>query len=245
MKSSVCSWFVISTVAAAALTAQTVDSLKGAFERESQLLEVAIDDYNRGRSQERDAIRDLRQLAEQLDTALGDPNVTVDYLTDLEARMAAARSRACTSLELTAQARGRIYDRMQRVAAAAREFEDRADLFGLTQEGLAGTWHLEVQPLDLYGLMNLRVSGSQVSGPYRLSNGRRGSISGTLSGNSLSLRLTDSEEGVIGDVDAELDVAAGEIRGTWTTLELARGRPSTGAWLADKVSSREAIDLEE
>lgn len=224
---------------------QTADSLKGEFARESQLLDEAIDDFGRNRTHEKSVIDHLRQLSAQLDDALGDPNVSLDYLNNLEAQLAAARDRVCTALEQTSQARRKMYDRMERVAAVAREFEERTDLFGLAREGLSGMWHLEVQPMDIHGLMNLRLHGAQVSGPYRLSNGRQGSLQGTLSGDRLDLRALDSETGeAVATIEARVDAAAGRIVGTWTAMDLSRGLPSMGDWLADKVSAQEEIDLE-
>ena len=71
--------------------AQTADSLKGAFGREAQLLDEAIEDYGRSRTYESSSVGNLRQLSEQIDEALGDPNASLDYLTNLEAQLAAAR----------------------------------------------------------------------------------------------------------------------------------------------------------
>jgi len=226
-------------------SSQSADSLKGAFGRETQLLDEAIDDFGRSRAAEKSAIDRLRQLSTQLDEALGDPNVSLDYLSNLEAQLAAARDRACTRLEHTAQTRLKMYDRMERVAAVARDFERQTDLFDRTQEGITGMWHLEVQPLELFGLMNLRLQGSQVSGPFRLSNGNQGSFNGSLAGDRLKLQAIDAETGrPIANIEARVDVAAGQIIGNWTALDLSSGLPSMGEWLADKVSSQEEIDLE-
>lgn len=238
-------WTSCTLLITAAAMAQTADSLKGAFARESQLLDDAIDDYGRSRSYEKGAIDELRELSTRLDEALADPNVSLNYLTDLEAQVAAARDRACASLEQTAQARLKMYDRMERLGAVAREFEQQTTLFDRAQEGISGMWHLEVQPLDLYGLINLRLQGAQISGPYRLSNGNQGSVQGTLAGDRLTLQAIDAESGrPVATIEARLDAAAGEIRGEWTAMDLSAGLPSRGEWLADKVSSQEEIDLE-
>ena len=72
---------------ASAAMSQTAADLKGAFGREAQLLDEAIDDFGRSRTRERAAIEELRQLSSQLDEALADPNVSLDYLSELEARL--------------------------------------------------------------------------------------------------------------------------------------------------------------
>ena len=45
-------------------------------------------------------------------------------------------------------------------------------------------------------------------------------------------------------IEAELDTAAGEIRGTWLAMDLGSGRPSTGDWTATRLSDDEELDLE-
>jgi hypothetical protein len=225
--------------------AQSADALKNSFDQESRLLDRAIDEYGQARAVERAAVGELRRLQTQLDEALEDPNVTLDYLDNLESQLAETRDRTCASLEKTARARQNMYARMARLAVVARNFEEQTELFGAAQEGLTGMWQLEVQPLDLYGLINLRLEGSQVSGPYRLSNGNQGSVRGTLAGNILRLEAVDSEQGVIADIEAEADTAAGEIRGRWRARVLGgTGLPAVGDWIADKVSSEEEIDLD-
>ena len=232
-------------LSAAGARAQTAEELKGTFAQESGLLDQAIDEYGRARTTERAAINELRRLHEQLDASLEDPNVSLDYLNNLETQLAEARDGACAGLEQTARARRNMYTRMERLAVVARDFEKQTDLFGSAQQGLTGMWHLELQPLDLYGLVNLRLAGSQVSGPYRLSNGNQGSVRGTLAGNVLRLEAIDSERGVIADIKADVDTASGEIRGQWQARELGgSGLPSVGKWIADKVSSQEEIDLD-
>lgn len=238
----ICCLLLLSAVGA---RAQTAEALKGTFALESQHLDQAIDEYGRARATERAAINELRRLHEQLDAGLEDPNVSLDYLNNLETQLADARDRACSSLEQTAGARRNMYDRMERLAVVARDFERQTELFGSAQEGLTGMWHLEVQPLDVYGLINLRLDGAQVSGPYRLSNGNQGSVKGTLAGNVLRLEAIDSKRGVIADIKADVDTAAGKIRGHWQARELGgSGLPSLGKWIADKVSSQEEIDLD-
>jgi hypothetical protein len=226
-------------------SAQSGDALKNTFDQESRLLDLAIDEYGQARAAERSAISELGRLHMQLDEALEDPNITLDYLNRLESQLAEARDRACASLEKTARARQNMYARMERLADVARNFEEQTELFGTAREGLTGMWQLEVQPLDLYGLINLRLEGSQVSGPYRLSNGNQGSVRGTLAGHVLRLEAVDSERGVIADIEAEVDTAAGEIRGEWRARVLGgTGLPAVGDWIADKVSSQEEIDLD-
>ena len=61
----------------------------------------------------------------------------------------------------------------------------------------------------------------------------------------LLLTAVDAETGrTVADIDARIDPSAGEIVGEWRARNLSQGLPSMGAWLADKVSSQEEIDLE-
>ncbi len=235
--------FGVLLLVAIGLLAQTPENLEGAFALEARLLDESIAEYGRARGREKSAIDELRRLSQQLDATLEDPNASYDSLTRLEAQLAVARDRACTRAQETAQVRQRMYDRMERLAGLAREFERQTELFGSARQGLSGTWQIEAQPIEVYGLLNLRLTGSQVSGPYRLSNGRQGAVRGTLAGDRLELQIVDSEHGVVATVTAVVDAGAGEIRGTWQAMELASGRPATGDWTAQRVSSEEEIDL--
>ena len=224
--------------------AQTAESLKSAFAQQKRLLDEVIDDYGRARAAELSAINGFRQLSQQLDAALEDPNVSLHYLTGLEAQLGSARDAACDRTQQTAQTRKRLYERMESMGAVARDFERQSGYFDTDEQGIEGTWHIEAQPIDVVGLLNLRLNGSQVSGPYHLSNGRDGAVRGTLAGSRLELQVVDSEHGVVATITAEVDSEAGEIQGTWLAMELASGRPSTGDWTASRVSDEEEITLE-
>lgn len=231
-------------LASTASQAQTAESLKSAFTQQKRALEDVIDEYGRARAAEMSAISQFRQSSQKLDDALEDPNVSLHYLTGLEAELGSARQAACDRTEQTAQVRKRLYEHMERMGAVARDFERQASFFSVEAPGITGTWHVVVQPIDVVGLLNLRRTGSQVSGPYHLSNGRDGAVRGTLAGSRLELQVVDSEHGVVATIDAQVDSEAGEIRGTWLAMELSSGRPSTGEWTATRLSDDEELDLE-
>ncbi len=230
--------------AAVGLKAQGPGSLETAFTVEARLLDEAVVEYGRARGQERSALAELSRLGQLVDATLADPNSALDDLTALETDLAVARERVCARSLETAQLRQRMYGRMERLATLARELQQRGELTGASERSIDGLWQLEAQPIDLYGLVNLRLEGAQVSGPYRLSNGRRGSVRGTLAGSRLELELVDSELGVVANVVAQADLATGRIEGTWQALELAAGRAATGRWTARRISSEAAADLE-
>lgn len=226
------------------LAVETLDSLKRAFTDESQTLDRAIGEYGRERSQERNAIGELRRLSQQLEEAIDNPHSSLNYLTQLEDELKVARDRACYQAETTALARQEMYVHMQTLGEISRQFEREAGILVADQTDLNGMWQVEAQPNDVVGLLNLRVKGTQVSGPYKLNNGNQGTVRGSISGDRLDLDMVDSQKGMVGSIEGRVDRATGRIEGIWQALELGgSGRPAFGEWFATRLSGDEHLDL--
>ena len=221
------------------------ESLKTEFTIESRLLDRDITEYGTARSRQREAVARLQRIGNDLDATLTDPNASLDALRGLEGDFSVALESACARARETGEIRKRLYQRMSRLAELAREIERQRGrgLIDLDTP-LDGLWQIESQPIDVYGLMNLKQDGTLVSGTYRMSNGNQGSVRGTFSGDRLRLEVIEAELGKVGEIEGSLDIEAGEISGRWQAMDLTGGRPAAGRWSATKVSSEDELDFQ-
>jgi len=219
--------------------------LQTEFTVESRLLDRELDLYEAARGRERRAITELRDLSAQLDATFADPNVPLNELRRVEALLSAARETAFLRAKETGEVRFRIYDRMERLTQLALEIERRnpAALAG-PNVGIDGLWQIQLEPIEVYGLMKLLHSGNVVSGSYRLSNGHRGSVQGTLFGDRVELNVIDVEQGQVGQLEGSLSSETRELSGRWNAMDLSAGRAAAGAWTAISVPGDD-IDLDE
>jgi hypothetical protein len=219
---------------------------------ESRLLENELDRYVETRERESQAIQEVRRIAGQLDDVLANPNSPVSEMREIEAMLAVARETAYLRLKETSSARGRMYERMERLAEVARGMERREpEPVRETGNGPEGLWEFRLQGIDIYALVDLsfEVSGLDrgwtVVGSYRNSNGHRGTLRGLFRANRLELEAMDSRRGKVANLDGTVD-GSGRLRGTWTAVQtgLTPDSPQAGVWTAHRVSSESEVDLD-
>lgn len=217
--------------------AETAANLKSAFSIEAELLDEEVAAYGRARARERRAVADLERLNAQLDELMEDPNASLSSFGRLEEEVRAAIDEACLRAKESAAARQRMYERMRRLSGIVAEYELTEERRQERSGGIAGVWRVEAQPIKLYGVFELEADNLLVTGTYRMSNGNRGSMRGTLVGERLELEMIDSRGAAIATVKGVLDTVKGEIRGRWFAFDLSAGRPSSGDWIAHKANS--------
>ena len=71
--------------------------------------------------------------------------------------------------------------------------------------------------------MRLRAMDTSITGVYRMSTGRHGSLRGTNVKDRVELEFVDAEAG-LGGLDGTLDTEGGEMSGDWLPAQLAPGR---------------------
>lgn len=223
---------------------QELVELRDAFLLEARLLDADIEEYAEARRRESQAIEALQGVNRRLDAAMADPNASPAELLRLEDEVAAAREAAWYRSVEAGEARRGLLRRMERLADLTRQVQAEGVVLVPRSGAVGGMWRVEAQPIGVYGLLSLEQEGSLVSGTYRLSNGRRGSLQGTFAGVTLQLEMVDSERGLIGSIEGDLDRESGEIRGRWQAMELAGNRPSGGTWTARLVSLEETLGLD-
>jgi hypothetical protein len=133
---------------------------------------------------------------------------------------------------------------MDRLAELGRRIEaERQAIFDAPMPG--GVWRMEIDGTDLVGVLRLEVAGAGVRGTYRLSNGRRGSVSGTYGAGRLDLTRFDGGSGRDAVLRADVDEQGGTLAGEWVRFELGAGEPGSGTWSATRVSAEDEVpDLE-
>jgi hypothetical protein len=226
------------------LAAQSLKTvLETAFILETRLLDAEFDRYLEARQSEERALRQLRQRSSRLDQAMGDQSVPVEELRRLEGEITLAREGAFARSREVADLRQRLYLRMDRLTELGVEIERHRDRSLVATGELEGTWRVDVTPISEFGVVEFHLDGTVVSGSYRMSNGARGSIRGTFADNKLKLVRVDAVGGFDATLEGKLDPATGEIAGTWHTLEVGAGRPTSGDWTAYKLSPEEERSL--
>lgn len=122
---------------------------------------------------------------------------------------------------------------LEQLAAEVKRLEE-AQASG--QDDLSGRWNVTLEPGGLRGTFDLRLFGTLVSGVYELAGGWRGSLRGTLVGNTVRLERIDAQLGFVAVYTGRLEVRGNErrIEGTWQATNLAAGLPSSGTWLAQR-----------
>ncbi|MDH3743643.1 MAG: hypothetical protein OES47_00915 [Acidobacteriota bacterium] len=240
---------VVTTGSATALLAA---DLQSDYALESRLLENELERYVETRERESQAIEEVRRASSQLDGVLADPNSPVGHMRELEATFAAARETAYLRLKETAEARRRMYDRMERLAEIARGLEARPpEPVAAAESGPEGLWKFRFHGIEVYALSDLGFQiggldgGWTVNGPYRTSNGHRGTLRGFFRGNRLDLEAIDSRRGKVAVLSGSVD-GSGRLEGTWQAVEteMHTDRPKGGVWTAHRVSSESEVVLD-
>jgi len=134
--------------------------------------------------------------------------------------------------------RGQILGARMLIAAAEEEIRRLEGEPGEVADPLTGTWRLAVEPGGLEGTAYLQLEGTLVQGTYELAGGWSGSFRGTLVARKVRLERIDSRIGFAAIFYGRLvDTDEGpRLQGTWEATQLARGLPSSGTWISEKVS---------
>lgn len=213
------------------------------FEAEAARLEAANDATQEAWQVQDGLVRDLLDEARALESAFADPEATAAELRAIEDRYEAALGAAYRQAKTTIGNRRRVYDEMDKLAALGRRIEaERRAIFDAPMP--AGVWRFEIPGSGLVGILQLEGAGS-VTGTYRLSNGARGSVTGSYGGGLLELTRYDGSSQRDAALRATIDEDAGSLEGEWVRYELGAGEPGSGRWHADRVSDENELpDLE-
>jgi len=172
-------------------------------------------------------LEEVRALADAAGASSGGP-----ALDQKESEVRALETEAAAST-------GRI--RSLRDAARAREEALRAGELRLSalrsqlpppSESLSGLWDVLMTPGSDRAVFALRQSGTVLSGEYLQDGGHHGSLQGTLVDGKVFLSRIDSRLGRSMELEGKVTPDGVLIRGTWQSLDVSGGKPSSGGWQA-------------
>lgn len=229
-------------------------NLESDYVVESRLLEEDLERYLEARERERQAITEVTGIATELDATLADPNAPVAEMRRLEGMFEAARKTTFQRLDETAEARNRMYDRMDRLAELGTAMEAQqpeAVREAEADTGPNGLWKFTFRRVELHALVDMSFQASGLdrawiaTGDYRTSNGHRGTVRGNFRASRLELEAIDSRRGVVARLDGIVS-PDGTLKGTWEAIEsgLDPTRPQGGSWTAQRVSSDSELELD-
>ena len=161
-------------------------------------------------------------------------------LGEKEAQLSALQSLRVALTEELATLQGELTAKKARRDQLAAEVKRLEETLQATGDDLSGRWQVAIEPGGLKGTFDLRLFGTLVSGVYELAGGWKGSLRGTLVGNTVRLERIDSQLGFVAVYTGRLEVRGAErrIEGTWQATNLAAGLPSAGTWLAQREAKK-------
>jgi hypothetical protein len=128
---------------------------------------------------------------------------------------------------------GRIADVRERIAGLEKDSGGR----GRREDLLSGDWKRRVDPGEQEGDLHLSLDGTLVSGDYTLEGGFTGSVRGTLVADRLKLDRVVSRLGLNAVYYGRVSRDGSSLTGTWESMDVSGGAPSSGTWSARKQPS--------
>lgn len=217
--------------AASAQSAQIETELR----LERRLLALDLAAYREARTVEQRARDLMTQTGTRMDQALTGSSVALGTLESLYTELAASKAAAQIAADRVDWQLLRLQDRLRRIGFL--EGELRPGGAGATAaDALSGRWRVRLLPQNQTAVFELSVSGTIVSGTYRIDGGSSGSLRGTFAEGRLRLERVDAARGFdtvyLGTLGTQEGVTT--IRGSWAANELASGQPARGEWVASR-----------
>lgn len=230
--------FAVASVLAAApggppLAAQQADYLGDSLSLEQRLMREDLSSYEQASAAEAEARRELDDTMSRLATLAGGSLTTTAAANNLnraeqQVEEAAVAWRAASGR--TAAVVARVEARLQRIRMLSGLAASSAAT--VVRPDLTGVWRVTMQPAGTVGVFDLDQSGTVLAGTYRMDDGKRGSLRGTLVANRVRLDRLDANQGFESIFHGEVDADGRVIRGQWAPAELSDGGPGGGAWRA-------------
>jgi hypothetical protein len=201
---------------------------------EARLLDNEIERFEQARDLEEVAVQRYLEMAAALDREMRLRRVSLDDIRRMAAELGRERESLISALRDAAHARETALDRGERILAIYGELNRARDARGRTGS-IEGLWQVEIETLGEYGVVDLVLDGSLVTGRYHLENGSEGSLRGTFAGDALRLESIHSARGLDYTLEGKVNLERGEIRGRYQAVVLSQKGRAAGKWSARKV----------
>ncbi|MFZ5804514.1 MAG: hypothetical protein ACOY7U_06645 [Acidobacteriota bacterium] len=238
LASLLCVWLATSLWAQSGDTV-LLDVFRTQLELEKRLISAELSQLEKGQEDLRLACDRMLRLADDLLRAQRDGEDSAT-LTSRSGDLRRAEAEVAALIAGSQQLRATIVARRAVIEQLTAEVKRLEETLQTTGDDLSGRWQVAIEPGGLKGTFDLRLFGTLVSGVYELAGGWKGSLRGTLVGNTVRLERIDSQLGFVAVYTGRLEVRGGErrIEGTWQATNLAAGLPSAGTWLAQREAKK-------
>ncbi len=205
---------------------------------DSRLLTETLRSYGEARAKQKSTLAALVEVESEQDQTLLSTSATPSQVASAEQE----REVSAAAYQVTAARSQGLRERLmllyERIAATRTELAQLGNVAIVAGDPISGRWEIEISSPPQRGTFELRLEGAQVTGTFRLDNGRSGSLSGTLAGGRLRLLRTDANRGFDGLFEGTVDPALGTVRGFYSPANLAAGEPAGSGWSGVKKSSQ-------
>ncbi|MEW5877120.1 MAG: hypothetical protein AB1751_03520 [Acidobacteriota bacterium] len=238
LASLLCVWLATSLWAQSGDTV-LLDVFRTQLELEKRLISAELSQLEKGQEDLRLACDRMLRLADDLLRAQRDGEDSAT-LTSRSGDLRRAEAEVAALIAGSQQLRATIVARRAVIEQLTAEVKRLEETLQATGDDLSGRWQVAIEPGGLKGTFDLRLFGTLVSGVYELAGGWKGSLRGTLVGNTVRLERIDSQLGFVAVYTGRLEVRGAErrIEGTWQATNLAAGLPSAGTWLAQREAKK-------
>lgn len=229
---------------AAAHAQGELSTLRTSLTVEEALLRSDVEDYRQARTAETSAAAAEEEAARELDAAIAASATPLSELERLELDLMAAQRVAEVTAERVADLRRRIFEGRRRAGALRHELARRTAL-AAGGDAVSGRWSVEIAAPPATGSFEMELTGTLVTGTYRMDDGSTGSLQGTYVAERLEVRRIDSVRGLDGVFEGTVDPVRGTVIGFWTPTILSGGSPGGAGWSGVRESTPGAEEPEE
>lgn len=201
---------------------------------ERRLLALDLAAYREARTVEQRTRDLMTQTAARVDQALTGTSVALGTVENLYNELAASKAAARIAAERVDWQLLRFQDRLRRIGFLEGELGARPGAAERAADPVSGRWRVRLLPQNQTAVFELSLSGTLLSGTYRIDGGSSGSLRGTYAEGRIRLERIDAARGFDTVYLGTLQAVEGatQIRGSWTATELASGQPAQGEWVA-------------
>ena len=228
-------------LAATAPDATSLESLRDSWANEAQRLDRDQAEYVQAVAEQDKTIAALQAARQAVNDAIANPQVKVAELRRLEDALTDARDAATHAAEDAAALRRRIYDSIEQMELLGAEMElPEGDL--VSSADVDGMWRAEWDSSGDFGVVKLETKGNLVTGTYRITDGRSGTLSGTVTDREMRVETINAQTGARAQVNLTFDSGRRSASGTLLRQDLASAVAAAGNLELRKMDDSEAPD---